>query len=512
MASDSRALTLKLLADVADFQRKIDQSEKTTEGFSGKVKEFGDKAKVAFAAAGAAAAAYAGKLLVEGVKAAIEDEKAQAKLAATLKNVTGATDDQIASTEEYIKKTSLAFGVTDDDLRPSLERLSIATGDVTKAQNLQKLALDVAAGSGKSLDSVTQALSRAYEGNTSSLSRLGVGISAAELKTMSFDEVTATLSETFKNQATIQADTFQGKMARLQVAFDEAKESLGSRLLPILTSAMTFITEKAVPAVQSILNKFTPLTKAIGENKDEFKILWDFLNKFIVPIMTGALKTAISGIVTVVTGAVTAVGKLIGAFQGAYDKYKQFVDFLKNNPLSKWLGKINPFDNASFSSTGGFVNASFSSGGTGSLTFGTDGDGVSSAPTGGGTDGNQLGGIGTGIGTDSARTSTLANPPRVIEIRGRRILTPAGLTEEEAYAYAERVVTAAERSDELAAKTAEIRARIAARNNGSSDSTTGTAVTVNVGVAGDPESLARTISDVLNASLNRGTGALGSAF
>ena len=139
MASDSRALTLKLLADVADFQKKMDQSEKTTEGFSGKLGEFGQKAAAAFAVAGAAAAAYAGKLLVDGVKSAIEDEKAQAALAATLKNVTSATDAQIAATEDYITKTSLAFGVTDEELRPSLQRLAIATGDVTKAQNLQNL-------------------------------------------------------------------------------------------------------------------------------------------------------------------------------------------------------------------------------------------------------------------------------------------------------------------------------------------------------------------------------------
>lgn len=509
MASDSRALTLKLLADVADFQRKLDQSEKATEGFSGKVTEFGNKAKAAFAAAGVAAAAYAGKLLVDGVKAAIADEAAQNKLATTLKNVTGATEKQIAATEEYIKKTSLAFGVTDDDLRPSLERLTIATGDVTKAQNLQKLALDVAAGSGKSLDTVTQALSRAYEGNNTSLSRLGVGLSAAELKTMSFDTVTKTLSDTFKNAASTQADTFQGKMARLTVAFDEAKESIGARLLPILTNIMTFITDKAVPAAQALFDKFKPLTSAIEDNKDEFKALWGFLDKNVVPILTGALKLAITGISTTIGTAVTAVGKLVNLFQSLYEKYKQFVDFLKNNPLSKWLGKINPFDNASFSTTassgtGAFVQAGFS----------FDGEDGTTTPAGTGTAEQGFPtGIGTGIGTPSARGfSNVANPARVIEIRGRRILTPQGLTEEEAYAYAERVVTAAERSDELEANTAAIRARIQARRNGTSTDSSANNVTINIGVAGDPEGTARAIRDVMADSFNRGTGGLVGAF
>jgi hypothetical protein len=351
VASDSRALTLKLLADVADFQKKINDSEKTTEGFSGKVKDFGIKAGAAFAAATAAAAAYAGKLLVDGVRSAIEDEKAQAKLAATLKNVTGATEAQIKSTEEYILKTSLAFGVTDKDLRPSLERLAIATGDTTKAQNLQRLALDVAAGSGRSLDQVTQALAKAYEGNTGALSRLGIGLSAAELKSKSFDQITATLATTFKDQGSIQADTFQGKISRLQIAFDEAKESIGSKLLPILTTFLSYVTDRLVPAIQSILDKFKPLTTAIENNKDEFKALWDFLNKYVVPIIVGALKNGLSTIITVISTAVTAIGKLVNAFQFLYDKYEAFVNFLKNNPLSKWLGSLNPFNNSSFEQT-----------------------------------------------------------------------------------------------------------------------------------------------------------------
>lgn len=351
----SRTLKLSILADVDDLKKKLDTGSKEVEGFGGKLGEFGKKAAAAFAVAGAAAAAYAGKLLVEGVKSAIEDEKAQAKLATTLTNVTGATNKQIAATEDYISKTAVAFGITDDQLRPSLERLAIATGDVTKAQQLQTLAINVAAGSGKSLESVSQALARAYEGNTSSLSRLGVGLSAAELKTMSFDEVTKTLASTFKDQATIQADTLEGRMTRLQVAFDEAKEAVGARLLPIITSFLTFVTDKLIPGAQDLLKKFEPITKAVKDNKDSFKALFDFAKDFLVPLMTGVLKNALTGVVTVVTALVTAVGKAISAFQFLLEKYKAFVDFLKNNPLSKFLGKLNPFDNASFTTS----NASF---------------------------------------------------------------------------------------------------------------------------------------------------------
>lgn len=344
----NRTLKLSILADVDDLKKKLGQGEQEVQGFGDKLGEFGKKAAAAFAVAAAAAAAYAGKLLVDGVKAAIEDEKAQVKLAQTLENTTGATKEQIKAVEAQILQMSLATGIADDQLRPSFERLVRATNDVEKAQKLQTLALDIAAGSGKSLDQVSQSLAKAYDGNTSALTRLGVGLSSAELKSMSFDDVTARLAETFGGQASIQADTFSGKVARLQVAFDEAKESIGARLLPILTNLLDQFNNNLAPAIESIRNKFEPLTKAIEDNKEEFTAIWNFLNKYIVPILTGALKAGVNGIITTFTTLINIVGKAVNFFQDLYSAYKKFVDFIKNNPLSQFLGKLNPFDNTGF--------------------------------------------------------------------------------------------------------------------------------------------------------------------
>ena len=354
----NRTLKLSILADVDDLKKKLGQGEKEVQGFGDKLGEFGKKAAAAFAVAAAAAAAYAGKLLVDGVKAAIEDEKAQVKLAATLENTTGATRDQIKAVEDQILQMSLATGVADDQLRPSFEKLVKAPNDVEKAQKLQTLALDIAAGSGKSLDQVSQSLARAYDGNTSALSRLGIGLSSAELKSMSFDDVTAQLAETFGGQASVQADTFSGKVARLQVAFDEAKESVGARLLPILTNLLDKFNNNLAPAVEAIRKKFEPLTKAIEDNKEEFTAIWNFLNKYIVPILTGALKAGVSGIITTFTTLVNIVGKAVNFFKDLYDAYKKFVDFIKNNPLSQFLGKLNPFGNTNFTQTDFLVDSS----------------------------------------------------------------------------------------------------------------------------------------------------------
>ena len=239
-------------ADFDELKKGVKGAQTEVEGFSSKIGKFGKVAAAAFAAATVAAAAYAGKLLVDGVKSAIADAAAQEKLALTLKNVTGATDAQIKATETYITKTSLAFGVTDDDLRPSLERLARATGDVGEAQKLQALALDISAGSGKSLEAVTNALAKATEGNTASLGKLGVGLSAAQLKTLSMDEITKKLGETFENQDSTKAETFQGKLDRLNIAFDEGKETVGSFVLDAITPMVTVFVDKVIPALSSM--------------------------------------------------------------------------------------------------------------------------------------------------------------------------------------------------------------------------------------------------------------------
>lgn len=257
MATDSRTLKLAILGEVKGLTDSLKTSEKDVQTFGDKLEGFSKKAGIAFAAATAAAALYAGKLLKEGVESAIADEKAQASLAKTLENVTGATKDQITSVEDYILKTSLANGITDDKLRPSLDRLVRSTQNVEEAQKLQTLALDIAAGSGKSLETVTEALAKATDGNTGALGRLGVGLDKSEIKTMSMNDITKKLGETFAGQASEKADTFSGKMDRLKVALDEAKESVGASLLPILEKLVGFITTSILPKINAFVDGLT---------------------------------------------------------------------------------------------------------------------------------------------------------------------------------------------------------------------------------------------------------------
>jgi len=356
----SRTLKLSILADIDNLTKNLNKGEQDVQTFGDKIGKFGKIAGAAFLAAGVAAAAYAGKLAIDGVKSAIEDEAAQAKLAATLRNVTGATDAQIKATEDYVLKQSLLFGITDDQLRPSLDRLTRATGDVTKAQKLQAIAIDIAAGTGKSLQAVTESLSKAQEGNLAGLSRLGVGLSKAELKTLDFEQITAKLASTFEGQATIQADTFQGKMARLSIAFDEAKETVGAFILDAITPMVENIVKYVVPAITSFVegfeggsglkNAFTEIIRvaktilipifdglrsifdkvkaAVMENEEAFRGLWSFTKNVLAPFLGGAFKIALEVIGTVIGGVVDAVGKLIRGFQLLFEAGNKVKDFL----------------------------------------------------------------------------------------------------------------------------------------------------------------------------------------
>jgi hypothetical protein len=362
MATGTRSLTLKLLADVDNFTKNLKGADNDVKSFGDKVTDFGKKAGLAFAVAGAAAVAYAGKLAIDGVKSAIADAAAQEKLALTLKNVTGATEAQIGATEDYITKTSLAFGVTDDELRPSIERLARATGDLEKAQKLQTVAIDVAAGSGKSLELVTNAMAKAAEGNTGALAKLGIGLTAAQLKTMSLDDITVKLADTFANQASTKADTFQGKMARLQIAFDEAKETVGSYILDAVTPMVNLIVERVLPAVQKFIdavggkeglngafstyidaakrvfipildglkNAFNTIKDAVVRNQDEFVTLFKFLKDYVAPLFGGVLKVAIEGIGIALGVVLDTVGFLIKGFEKVIGLVNRFIDLSKS--------------------------------------------------------------------------------------------------------------------------------------------------------------------------------------
>lgn len=449
-------------ADLDGLKKGTNDADKEIGGFADRVGEFGKKAAVAFAAAGAAALAYAGKLAVDGVKAAIEDEQAQLKLARALETATGATNAQIKAVEDQILKTSLATGVADDKLRPALQRLALATGDTEKAQKLLNLALDVSAATGKPLEAVSNALGKAYEGNTTALGRLQVGLSSAELKSMSFEQASQRLTDLFGGSAAANAETFQGRIDRIKVAFGETTESIGTALLPIVEKLLGFVTNTVLPAFSKLSDSlsgsgegllarfsaiagyvrdfvtpifdavrgaFNKIGDAIQDQKPNFDSIvtvlgeiFDWANKYIIPILKTGLVQAVETFGSAVSTTIKVVVPII---EGVYNSIKTIVNFIidiintaiavynkANNiiPNSKDISPIGKIGATGTSMTGSIPTSSLPFGGAsvgGAGSRGTTVTGGGAAALGGG-----VGGVGGGVGggtTKAAETPDWAN-------------------------------------------------------------------------------------------------------
>lgn len=210
------------------------------------------------------------------VKAFAEDDKAARALGQTLKNLGLAYGSNAATVNGFISRLELQTGVLDDELRPAMDRLLRATGDVTKSQELLGLALDIAAGTGKSLTQVSQSLQKAYLGQTQALGRLGVGLTKAELTSSSFEEIQARLSTLFAGQATAAADTYAGALTKLTVAGNNAKETIGKGLIDAFvtasnSSSIDDLISKIDRAAESMAGFLRETGKFIQITKDIFK-------------------------------------------------------------------------------------------------------------------------------------------------------------------------------------------------------------------------------------------------
>ena len=529
----SRTLKLSILGDVSDLNKSLKTAGGDVDTFGDKIGKAGKVAGAALAAAAAAAAAYAIKIGVDGVKAAIADEKAQTQLALALENATGATDAQIKATEQSILKMSLATGVADDQLRPALGRLVRSTGDITKAQDLLTTALDVSTATGKPLETVANALGKAYDGNTAALGKLGIGLSTAELKTMSFQQVQGKLSDLFGGAAAANANTYAGQIARVQVAFDEAKETIGTALLPILDKLLQFINQNALPAINAfsnafsltqgdgfgkvisdvagvIKNVFTPIfealkgqfdriKKTIMENKDEFESFFEVI-KAAAPIVgkvIGAAFTAIGGVADVV---LNVIANVLGAIKPLINFAIDGINLLiKGYNAIPGLGNIPliPKIGAGSTATGALGNYQMSTGSTLSskTSAAVSGTGVSGLTTGGG--GATGGGGGGGAGTGGGVSAVAAKASQAItNIAGAFDNFTSGTT---TLAGIEAASNAGFPFGTSGVNTNTLAGILAASQQPS--------VVVNFnGVTTDPEGTARILVDTLNNSFYRGTG------
>jgi len=282
----------------------------------------GEKAQFAIKkAAVPAAAALAGVVTViaGAVSAAIEDQAAQASLARQIKASTDATDLQVASVERYISSLGQSVAVSDDEARPALQALVVATKDVMKAQELLNIAIDISAATGKDLTSVSDALAKAYKGNMKGLKAL-----SPELKKMiddgaDLEDVLATLKTNFGGAGEAAANTAAGGMKKLGIAFNETKESIGMAFLPIL--------QKLLPVVQ----KFSAWAE---RNPTLLAVVIASMGILAISILAVNAAMMLNPAI-LITAAIIALGVAIFAAYKKFEGFRKIVDtifnFIKNN-------------------------------------------------------------------------------------------------------------------------------------------------------------------------------------
>ena len=518
-------------ADLDELKKGVKSATGEVQGFGDRVADFGKKAALAFAVAGAAVTAFA----VSAVKAAAEDQAAQKKLTDTIKATTDATAQQIAGIDRYVTKTSIAAAVTDDQIRPALARLARSTGDVQESQDLLALALDLSAASGKSLEVTTNALAKSHEGSNTALKKLGLGLDENYLKTASNDQIVKDLTATYGNFSENQAKTAEARFRSMSIAIQESKEAIGAALLPVAERLATFVLETLIPAIDGFIGGLTGdsgLKSSLTESQKNMyewgervrgliKTIVEFKDELLV---VGGVIAAVF-VASKISAGVTATIALIKSLIVAYNALKAssivagVASAFALNPLlgvgavalaAGVLAGANALANSSDTSTD-FGGSGFATSGAPGAISGGGGSRVSG---GGGTGGGGFTSGGTGGGGSSIMTPTGATSlnnlvSRLTDIQGKfsdltflvetgGISRSAGQAQLNALTKEFNVLQS--QADALTGTGGQGTFNPGSFRAGEA----ATMITVNMGVVGDPEGAARAVEQIFQDSLARG--------
>lgn len=324
----------------------------------GKLETNGEKAQFAIQkAALPAAAALAGLAAAAGlaVKAAIDDQQEQTKLAFTLRQTAGATEETIAATEAFFAAQMKTTTFTDSEMRPAFEALVRTTGDVGKAQDLLGLAMDVAAGTGQGLTEVSTALARAQTGQYKALQQLSPMLRDNIKEGQSLDQIYGELTQTFGGAAEAMGQTTAGQMTILRNQVGELSESFGNALLPVVNDFIPVLISVA-GFIERNQTLFTGLAALVATFATAILVANAALKIHAIVTALAALKLQLFGVALTATGIgaiVVAVGLLIAGFvmlvqktggvTNAFKAMGNFVIGIFENLLNAWIGVVNGF-------------------------------------------------------------------------------------------------------------------------------------------------------------------------
>lgn len=325
-----RTLQVYLAADTKNFRNGMMQAEAQADGLKGKFSSLSSSLTnmlgPALIGAGVAAGALAVNFAVDGVKAAAEEEKELVKLSTTLKNL--GFENATESVNQFIDTQARQSTFSDSELRPVMERLTAATKDLGTAQDLTRLAMDLAIGANVDLETASKALAKTVDGNTGALKKLVPGLDAAVLASGDLDAITKALSERFSGQAAAAASTWEGQIGNLSEAFDELKEAFGAGFLDALNQADTAAGPQGLTGT---LYELQPVVEDIGTTVGTTAVALTGLVGFVKDA-----NTAFQDWMATLDGPVrTVLEASIKAIRQVFNPLEQMIGLL-NTALQKW--------------------------------------------------------------------------------------------------------------------------------------------------------------------------------
>lgn len=243
--------------------KALKKGQKDVSAFDKSVKKLGKTFASVFAAQ---KIAQFGKA---SVQAFLADEAAATRLSQAVKNL-GLSLSNV-DIQDFITKLESQTGIVDDKLRPAFQALLTTTGDVVKSQEILNSAIDISRGSGVELATVSQDLANGYVGITRGLKKYNLGLTQSQLKTKSFKDLMVLMNKQFSGASAAYLETYSGKMDKITVATENAKEIIGKGLIDslLVLSGDTTISDladdiqKTADGTAALLVNIAKLTKAL---------------------------------------------------------------------------------------------------------------------------------------------------------------------------------------------------------------------------------------------------------
>jgi hypothetical protein len=399
MASGSRTLKLSILADIDNLKKNLNTGSNQVQGFGDKIAKFGKIAAVAFAAAGAVAVKFG----VDAVKSASDLAETVAKtgeifgdsasdieaFAETSAKALGQTKQQALDAASTFAVFGKSAGLAGDDL-------------VKFSTDFTGLASDLASFNNTSPEEAITAIGSALRGEAEPLRRYGVLLDDASLRqeALALGIVNTTKNALTPQQKVLAAQALiykqtsdaQGDFARtsdglanqqriLTAQLENVKTTIGSALLPIVLEITTFFATYLLPIIEKLgqafaggggnslksslssvvetikgfvlpifdglVSAFNTIRKSISNNSEELepfftliKAIGNFVANSFAPIIGQVLGAAFKVLGVAISGVIDFFSSLVNIIDRAYNAIVAFVNFVRNNPITKSVGGV----------------------------------------------------------------------------------------------------------------------------------------------------------------------------